>query len=727
MDFAGAYADACIYGASLFLKATAVLVVAWLISTLLRRRSAALRHAVWAIALSAALTLPIFSLWMPPLEVDVARIETAIQRFQLRQRTTEQAGAPAAQQIEAHPGIRGSAQVQLVESGSPIRSETRRSNPAFYILAVWLSVALGLTGVFTAHVARIRRITRRGESNTEISTIAGAVSAHLSVTRQVRVLIGQVSMPMTWGLLRPAVLLPPDALDWSSDRLRIVLIHELAHVQRRDYASHLAAELSCILYWPNPLVWMARHRLRIEQEHACDDAVLRAGTASFDYAEHLVEIARTLQSRSLFAGAVWMAGKHGLKARVRLILDPHIERRGASALAFMCLLIAIGITALSTAALRAAHEEIDPEDTTTSARDTELASAGGDTQSDVAIESPSVPLDSLNVAIEGEPIYTLVREAESGRIVPPMSVHEDGAASGARFVMVPDAGGNDPPDGGPGQITVEFDLEADVSHRIWARVIGDGDNDNSFFVSIDDDDEFIWDIKDRHGDLVRRWRWLPVKDREGRAATLDGGKHSLTFRNREDGSLLDAIFITSDPDLVPKGRTPLAPPAESVSISVEAEKPATLIAPLEIRADDTASERLYLAVADGFDSRHSPPDDGRAVYHLRIPRAGSYMCWARIIAPNNDANSFWVRANGSEWIRWNDMEKDDDWSWQLLHDSDVANDVALLSLEVGENELEIAYREDGAKIDRLFLTNNPLAFPWENEDAPSNVTVVFRD
>lgn len=143
---------------------------------------------------------------------------------------------------------------------------------------------------------------------------------------------------------------------------------------------------------------------------------------------------------------------------------------------------------------------------------------------------------------------------------------EDGAASGARFVMVPDARGNDPPDGGPGQIAVEIDLEAEVIHRIWARVIGDGDNDNSFFVSIDDDDEFIWDIKDRHGDLVRRWRWLPVKDREGRAATLDGGKHSLTFRNREDGRLLDAIFITSDPDLVPKGRTTLAPPGESVSI-----------------------------------------------------------------------------------------------------------------------------------------------------------------
>src|SRR5690606_35713429 len=106
--------------------------------------------------------------------------------------------------------------------------------------------------------------------------------------------------------------------------------------------------------------------------------------------------------------------------------------------------------------------------------------------------------------------------------------------------------------------------------------------------------------------------------------------------------------------------------------------------------------------------------DGRAVYRLHVPTAGLYMCWARIITPDDDANSFWVRANGDNWIRWKDMTKDDSWHWQLLYDSDNEDDAALLTLNAGDNELEIAYREDGAKIDRIFVTNDPHSLPWKN-------------
>ena len=82
---------------------------------------------------------------------------------------------------------------------------------------------------------------------------------------------------MSWGTRRPAVLLPQGAERWPTSRLEAVLLHELAHVRRRDCLTQLMAEVAVALHWVNPLAWVAAHRLRVEREHACDDQALGAG------------------------------------------------------------------------------------------------------------------------------------------------------------------------------------------------------------------------------------------------------------------------------------------------------------------------------------------------------------------------------------------------------------------------------------------------------------------
>ena len=82
---------------------------------------------------------------------------------------------------------------------------------------------------------------------------------------------------MTWGILRPTLLLP-GCRRVAGRRARLVLLHELAHIRRWDFLTQSLGRLACALYWFNPLAWLALAQARAEQERACDDCVLNSGS-----------------------------------------------------------------------------------------------------------------------------------------------------------------------------------------------------------------------------------------------------------------------------------------------------------------------------------------------------------------------------------------------------------------------------------------------------------------
>jgi beta-lactamase regulating signal transducer with metallopeptidase domain len=102
-----------------------------------------------------------------------------------------------------------------------------------------------------------------------------------------------IEAPVVVGLLRPIILLPTASESWAEERMSAVLRHEFSHVRRFDGLALLLAQLACALYWFQPLFWLARTRLRRECELAADEAVIASGVRATNYAQHLLEIARS--------------------------------------------------------------------------------------------------------------------------------------------------------------------------------------------------------------------------------------------------------------------------------------------------------------------------------------------------------------------------------------------------------------------------------------------------
>jgi beta-lactamase regulating signal transducer with metallopeptidase domain len=174
------------------------------------------------------------------------------------------------------------------------------------------------------------------------------VRATLGITRSVRIFVDvRVAVPMTWGSVRPVVVLPRAATTWTYDQLRIVLMHELGHVRARDWTFNLIGRVVCALYWFHPGVWWVARGLREDCELACDDRVIAAGVRRSDYAELLVSAAAALTpARTAISPALALSERRGLRARLTAVLDIRHDvrplRRGWATVAAMATLTVAG-------------------------------------------------------------------------------------------------------------------------------------------------------------------------------------------------------------------------------------------------------------------------------------------------------------------------------------------------------------------------------------------------
>lgn len=341
----------------LVVKATLLLAAAWGAAFVLRRRAASTRHAVWVGLLAATLLLPAIAMLAPSITLPLlpARIAVAppAMRVQPESVPSKAIGILASLDRDRASAPRVSSNLSSVGAAVAPSPDVPRASlltPRNMLLGAWLFVALVLAlRIVRAHLQARRLLRACTDPSERLEAAVESVSASLGVAAPLLRIAPAGMMPAVIGVRRPAIMLPAEAGGWSDERLELVLLHECAHVRRRDAIMQVVAGLATSAYWWHPLAWVAARHIVRERELACDDLVIASGTPVQRYAEHLLDIARSMKSsRQPALAALAMARPSQLEGRLIALLEERPRgARPARALATGLVLALVAVSAIA--------------------------------------------------------------------------------------------------------------------------------------------------------------------------------------------------------------------------------------------------------------------------------------------------------------------------------------------------------------------------------------------
>lgn len=672
----------------LFLHGTVVLGVAWVVTRYAPGLSAAGKHTIWVTAFAVLFLLPLGQ-QMPGWEVDLGLASSAWM--------SEQTQSPVPSVSEDNRIL---GPVEQERSGTAPTSTTtglstavsaatdRGAGAAAFhpervvrwtvhgFLAIWLGGVLLLLGRMGLGMISLRGWKQQAV-RMECAEMAQRLARHLALRRSFEVRsTAETPVPIMCGAVNPVIFLPADARSWPQPRLRAVLLHELAHIKRCDYLTHMLGRVVRAFFWPQPLVWKAVERASAAQEQACDDVVLRSGIASWEYAKHLLAIVKTLR-QPLPAEAVALHAGRRFKARMQALLQTAPPRRsmtrwerGAIGLAGVSLLISLSVVHLG--------------------------------------------------ASSSENYEHHWMEAEYASMPSAFAPKEDQAASQGTYVKVteraPDL--DHPPEVEPA--AYRFETARAGQHVVWARVRARSKRHNSLWVQVDSTRWIRWNGIEESG----RWHWVQVRDADHGerpvAFDLSAGEHHLMLAPREDKVEIDQLLVTTNWNYQPRGAGEQALREQDHRIDLEAED-GWLQTPWRVKHAPDASGWQHIEARLDDVRLDAPPESGYATYSFTVPRDGVYRLWGRVIAKNNDSDSFWVRMNDGQWIRWNGIAQGERWHWDEVHNADHDHEPVRFELAKGTHQLTIAPREPNAKLDRLVLTSDAAYRPRGVGERPDSL------
>jgi beta-lactamase regulating signal transducer with metallopeptidase domain len=320
-------------------RSLAFACVAGLLLVAFRVRSVALRLAIWRTVLVVALAMPLLGLLLPPLPVFVPLVakfvpakpaaeiapvpeihSRAISVNQIEHSSSTKLGAftytgKAPDTMDATYANETSG--ASVVSGAPksadesaVNAQPRRPIPwlavsaaIYFAVAIFMLMRLALGVILGRRLERESQLIEDAHAVARLEFFACAAGLRASPPRLAESEL--LSVPVTFGIRQPAILLPAGWREWEPAELDAVLAHEISHVARRDALAERLSLLHRAIFWFSPLSWwLARHLADLAEE-ASDDAALAAGADRTRYAETLLGFFAALEAAP---GRVWWQG-----------------------------------------------------------------------------------------------------------------------------------------------------------------------------------------------------------------------------------------------------------------------------------------------------------------------------------------------------------------------------------------------------------------------------------
>lgn len=217
--------------------------------------------------------------------------------------------------------------LSVTQLAQAVPAPTASMGPAIAWFFVAIAWAAGTAVVLSRTLLAIRRASRRARAGQPApASVQGLLAqlAELAGVRTPAIVVGDDRVgPHVVGILRPIIVVPP-ALVTEPDLLRAALLHELAHVRRKDSVARLVQAWVVALFFFFPVVRAVTRRLDLAREAACDAWAVEAGKLSRPaYARLLVQMAQLRQA----AAAASFAMPRSLDARVTAVLGPPVRTR----------------------------------------------------------------------------------------------------------------------------------------------------------------------------------------------------------------------------------------------------------------------------------------------------------------------------------------------------------------------------------------------------------------
>jgi beta-lactamase regulating signal transducer with metallopeptidase domain len=279
-----------------------------------RKRSAAERSWIAHLGLAAVLVLPIAAVALPTIEIEAPGVLSA----QVAQPETGPATQPTSDSFQR------SGEAAVAADTFPV-AQPATDSVAAVDWSLWIYGLPAALLLLLTLIALGRLFALRGRAHVMVEphwlTALARAQRRMGFKHGTALLTSdELPSPISWGLMRPVILLNSEATE-SHSEAEAIIAHELAHVASLDWAKLLLARITVALFWFNPLVWLLAREAHQLREEAADDAVLGANIEDTEYAKLLVGVARH-ECRGLLLGAHGVApAKNSLTRRVRRVLD----------------------------------------------------------------------------------------------------------------------------------------------------------------------------------------------------------------------------------------------------------------------------------------------------------------------------------------------------------------------------------------------------------------------